>query len=260
VLYTQFASRVLAVVAILGIVNLQFAAFAEEAISAPEAPRRTIDRKAGKQQNDELLLASNACASCGAQLLPLAVAGVGKAGKNKSFLTDSLWGNLILELAYDRDPELSKLAKRARLMNFGTAASVFGIAGGTLAQGISALYVLNPPDGVKDSYAPLNVGVALSGATMLVMAARLLAGHQLAKHIGQRQIQIRDRVQAILAHLESSQGHCASARTQLQDLIGERACNEWIQLWQSSHQLADANGRRISLRTNTLPKAAGVVR
>lgn len=255
-LLPQFVSRACAIIALLSVVTLQCPTLAEDSFSTQGVKSQSVHRHTTRDNDDQLLLASNACESCGAPLLPVAVAGIGKKGKNKSLLTDSLWGNLILELAYDRDPELSKLAKRVKLMNFGTTTSVLGIAGGTLAQGISALYVLNPPDGQKDSYAPLNVGVALSGATMLVMAARLFVGHELAKHIQQRQILIRDRVQSVLAHLEHSDAQCTVARSQLQDLIGERACNEWVQLWQSSHKLAQNNSRRVSLHTDAQPNIA----
>jgi hypothetical protein len=209
------------------------------------------------KEDKHVLIAQANCATCGAELVPaVLLATGGKEQRNQSLLTDSLWGNLILELAYDRDPELSKLSKSVRLMNFGTTTSVFGIAGGTLAQGISALYVLNPPAGKPDSYAPLNLGVALSSVTMLVLASRVYLGHKLAKHILQQQLQIKDRVQTALAHLEHSDGQCGDARSQLKDLIGQRACNEWIQLWQSSHKLASKDDRRISLKIDTQTKVA----
>ncbi len=209
------------------------------------------------KEDKHILIAQASCATCGAELVPaILLATGGREQKNQSLLTDSLWGNLILELAYDRDPELSKLGKSVRLMNFGTTASVFGIAGGTLAQGISALYVLNPPAGKPDSYAPLNLGVALSGATMLVLASRVYLGHKLAKHIQQQQLQIKNQVQTALVHLEHSDGQCDEARAQLKNLIGQRACNEWIQLWQSSHKLASKDDRRISLKIDGQTKVA----
>jgi len=215
-----------------------------------------IAAKTSKEDKHVLIAQAN-CATCGAELVPaVLLATGGKEQKNQSLLTDSLWGNLILELAYDRDPELSKLGKSVRMMNFGTTTSVFGIAGGTLAQGISALYVLNPPAGKPDSYAPLNLGVALSSVTMLVLASRVYLGHKLAKHILQQQMQIKGRVQTALAHLERSDGQCDEARAQLKDLIGQRACNEWIQLWQSSHKLASKDDRKISLKVDGQPKIA----
>jgi len=173
--------------------------------------------------------------------------GVKHKKKDVSLLTDSLWGNLILEMAYQRDPELKKIAKKLNLINIGTMASVVGIAGGTLAQGISALYVINPPSGKPDSYAPLNLGVALSSATLLAFVARIYLNHRLEKHIMTRQVEIRTRVESVLSHLEQSDAKCSQAQSQLTELIGERACREWVQLWQSSHQVAMSSPQRISL-------------
>jgi len=218
-------------------------------------------------QQNAIIVAQASCASCGAQLDPVLLleSEGGNKKANSSVLTDSLWGNLILELAYERDPELRKFAKRGKLINLGTTSAVMGIAAGTLAQGITALCVINPPPGKPDSYAPLNVGVALSGATMLVMSGRLYMGHKLAVAIQKKQFYLRDQVQSILAHMESSQGNCEVARGQLKNLIGSRACNEWVQLWQSSHKLAINPDRQISLNTPLkdrmveaiLPRAVG---
>jgi hypothetical protein len=224
-LLAKFSARIVAALTVLSIVGSQCATYAAE----------------------------NSCESCGAPLTGAVVGDLSlnsKKTKDKSLLTDSLWGNLILELAYERDVELNKLAKKAKLLNAATTVSVLGLAGATLAQGITALYVLNPPSGVPDSYAPLNVGVATSGAMIGLMAARLYCGHKLAAHIQQRQIQIRERVQTVLGHIEYSQCECLTARTQLTALIGTRACSEWTQLWQSSHQKLAGSGLRISLHTD----------
>jgi hypothetical protein len=232
-LFAKSSTRFLAIVTVFSIVTSQCAAYADQ------------------------------CESCGAPLAA-AVAGdlalTSTKSKGKSLLTDSLWGNLILELAYERDSELSKLAKKVKLMNAATTVSVLGLAAATLAQGITALYVLNPPNGAPDSYAPLNVGVATSSAMIGVMAARLYCGHKLAQHLQQRQIQIRDRVQTVLAHVEYSRGECVAAKAQLTALIGTRASNEWMQLWQSSHQKLAGTTPHISLHTdpqgNALSNAA----
>jgi hypothetical protein len=262
-LFPQSVSRLLASFAVVCSVNLQWAAVAQGSATTYRIPSAAqVAQEPTNQKQSKVLLAS-ACPACGAPELAtiaLAVDSTTGKGKKKSLLTDSLWGNLILELAYDRDPELSKLAKRVRLLNGATTASVFGIAGGTLAQGISALYVLNPPNGGPDSYAPLFLGTALSGTTMIIIGARAYLGHQLAKHIEQRQIQLRDRVQNILSHLEYSQGQCQDARQQLKELIGERACSEWIQLWQSSHKLAQSNDKQISINNMGQTKIAEAVK
>lgn len=261
----SFSSKPLSAVAIIAILIYQCLPSLASGAGTSPAVKGAIPIEpilsAGRAQKgaaDDRTLIADACDSCGVEL-GVAVASadiIEDARRKKSLLTDSLWGNLILELAYDRDPMLGKLARRVRLMNFGTRAAVFGIAGGTLAQGISALYVLNPPDGKPDSYAPLNIGVALSGATMALMAARVLFGHRLAKRIKNRQLSIRDRVERVLAHLESSHGRCSKARSQLEEIIGKRACNEWLQLWRSSHRLADVEDRHISHAHRSTKKVA----
>ena len=77
------------------------------------------------------------------QKQPLPRLSLAKNKRTSSLITDSLWGNLILEMAYQRDPEIKKIAKRLNLVNFGTMTAITGVAaGGTLAQGIIALSVL----------------------------------------------------------------------------------------------------------------------
>jgi len=171
----------------------------------------------------------------------------GKERKDRSPLTDSLWGNLILELAYQRDPELQKISKKLNLVGLGTLGAIGGIAGGTLAQGISAIYVINPSPGRKDSYAPLILGTALSSATLAVFAARILLNHKLAKQTSNRQFAIKAQVESILAHMETSGAKCDAAKKELTGLIGERACREWVDLYQSSHQLAMTSPRKFTL-------------
>jgi hypothetical protein len=164
-------------------------------------------------------------------------------------------------MAYQRDKELGKLARRMGIVNLATMGSISGIAGGTLAQGLVALGTLNPPPGIEDSYVPGAIGVALSSATILTFVARMYFGHKLQKQVRDRQLAIKHSVETILNHLELSNTNCADAQKQLKEMIGERACGEWLQLWRSSHQLAMTPPSHnalphITLNTSAQPKLA----
>jgi hypothetical protein len=193
--------------------------------------------------------ASASCTACGSILDPVLLMGSASQKKNKSLLTDSLWGNLILELAYQRDKEMAKLGKRMNLVNLGTNASIGAIAVGTLGQGVAALGTLNPPTGHEDSYGPGILGTTLSTVTIMTFAARMYFNHKMQKDVQDRQIAIRTQVESVLNHLERSDSKCPDAQKDLTELIGERASREWLQLWQSSHQLAMTHAPRVTLNT-----------
>jgi hypothetical protein len=194
------------------------------------------------------LLAQASCATCGTELNAISLMeGTTTKHKDKSILTDSLWGNLILEMAYQRDKGLQKLAKQMNLVNFATMASIGTIATGTLAQGIIALKSLNPQPGFEDSYTPGIIGVTLSSATLMTFVARMYFSRKIQTEVRDRQLGLKKRVETVLFHLEHSHADCADAQRELTELIGQRACHEWTQLWQSSHQLAMNSAPRISL-------------
>jgi len=255
VLFTQYFSRAIAAVTIFTFIVARIPANAEIDVQSNqnilEASKTAQSALANSPSNQSIELA---CAVCGCnELCPVAIgeATISKK-KDPSLLTDSLWGNLILEMAYQRDNELKKLAKKLNIVNMGTMGAFMGVTAGTLAQGISALYVINPPAGKPDSSAPLYVGTALSGATLLTFATRLYFGNRYHKKIRAKQLAIKDQVEEILHHLEYSAAKCPEAKEKLTALIGERACGEFMQLWQSSHQqLASTTPRTISMIHST---------
>ena len=227
-------------------------------IQAPEV-NKTTGYPEGLEVSPEaetiLIAQAASCATCGTVLDPLLLVGSGGKKKNKALLTDSLWGNLILEMAYQRDEQLKKLAKRMNIVNFGTLASIGTIAGGTLSQGVIALGTLNPPAGHEDSYTPGIIGVTLSTATILTFVARMYFNHKMQTDVQDRQIAIKTKVEAVLDHLERSESKCADAQKDLTALIGDRACHEWLQLWQSSHKLALSQPPRITMAPGVAPPA-----
>ncbi len=204
------------------------------------------------ESNDHpTLIASAGCSACGANLEAISLMATEPKKKSESLLTDSLWGNLILEMAYQRDKELHKIAKRMNLVSFGTLAAIGAISAGTLAQGIDALIVLNPHDGHQDSYSPGIVGVAMSSVTVLTFLSRFYFNHRFQKQVKERQLAIKTQVESVLNHMEQCDAKCGDAQKQLTELIGPRACREWVQLYQSSHKLAMSTPREVSFMLTT---------
>jgi hypothetical protein len=204
-----------------------------------------------------VIIAQANAADTASEVADVAVVGAysGKKQKNELLITDSLWGNLILDMAYQRDPQLRKIAKRLNIVNFGTMAAITGIAGGTLAQGVIALSVLNPPPPRSDSYLPGAIGVGMSGLTIVTFAGRTVINHVLSKNMRERQLSIKHQVESILAQIESTHGENAEAQSELVALIGERATNEWLQLWRSSNVIATMKLPKISLTPSLTPAA-----
>ncbi len=244
-LFKQYFSKFIAVLTICTIIGAGLPANAE---SGTQATQQTALETASTKEATTLI-ASAGCPDCGFTVLdPIALAGTNHKHKNKALLTDSLWGNLILDMAYQRDKKLAKIVKEMNVVSLGTVGAIGSIAVGTLGQGITALGVLNPHPGHEDSYVPGILGVSLSAATILTFAARTCVNHVLVTQLTNRQIEIREQVETILGHLEHSETKCALAKKQLTDLIGQRACNEWVQLWDSSHQIASNEQPHITLK------------
>jgi hypothetical protein len=187
-----------------------------------------------------LELQAFACATCGcSEVCPIAMMETNNTtGKTGSLLSDSIWGNLILKMAYQRDEKLQKLSKNLNGANAATTYAIAGVAGGTMAQNVVSMCALNPPVGIEDSYVPGSIGLGLDGATNIAFGARMLLNYRARKKIQARKLVIREQVEAILHHLEYSQTNCPQSQKELAQIIGERAARDCIQLWQSSHVTA----------------------
>jgi hypothetical protein len=291
-LFTQSISRTLAIIAICTFITTQLPTFAEStayanknSFSTGKAAQAVLDSarhpKVSQVENSTLLAS---CGGCNTSDL-CAVGAMGttmKRKKDSSVLSDSLWGNLILEMAVQRDREIKSLTKKMNIVNVGTMAAILGIAGGSLAQSVTSLATTNggghgatgtgtPVPKLEnhghgwhfheleeaghdhgstadhqDSIAPSVLGIALSGATLATFTARIYFGHKYGKKLKQRQLVIRNQIEQILHDLEHPDNH-TDVESQLASLIGPRATGEFLQLWQSSHQLASTNRNTISL-------------
>ena len=186
-------------------------------------------------------LAAIACATCGcSELCPIAMMKDSEEGENRICLSDSLWGNIILKMAYQRDPQIQKLTRHIKGVNTLTGGTIAGTVGGTLAQNIVSMGTLNPPHGQSDSYLPGSLGLGLSGLVNVVFDSSLVVNWHLKKKIKARQLIVRQKVETILNHLEYSEATCPQAKIELAEIIGKRAADDCIQLWRSSHATSSA--------------------
>jgi hypothetical protein len=224
--FTRQLSLMLALMSPLG-------AIAPPAIAAQPAPASMIEPDASSPSKKEAPTLI-ACATCGcSELCPITL--LDSSNLSSSSLTESIWGNIILKLAYQRDPELQKLSKKLNISNIASINALASIAGGTIGQNVASMACLNPPSGIEDSYAPGTAGLALATVTNVVFGARTVVNHGFRKKMKERQLVIRQQVERLLEHLEYSKTDCSEAQGELATLIGERASKECLQLWQSSH-------------------------
>ncbi len=231
--------KVAAIFSIFSLLIIQCPVDAETMINPiPSFPSPTINGKPVLDNSTDSppLIAQ---ATTGAEVANVAAVDsvVGKKQKFELLITDSLWGNLILDMAYQRDPQIRKIYKRFGLVNMGTMAAVAGIAGGTLAQGVIALATLNPQQG-NDTYLPGAIGVGMSGLTICTFVGRAAINHHLANCLRKRQLEIKHEVEAVLAQIEKDNGQSGDSKDHLVALIGDRAANEWLQLWTASNAVA----------------------
>jgi hypothetical protein len=198
-----------------------------------------------------MVVASNtiaiACSTCGcSELCPLTMMQESEhTGSSSGLLSESIWGSVILKMAYQRDPQLQKLTRHKGIVNGFTSANISAAIGGTLGQNIISLATLNPPEGQSDSYLPGSLGLGLSGLVNVVFDANILANWHLSKKIKARQLVVRGQVESILDHLEHSQASCPKALDDLAQIVGERAASDCIKLWQLSHAATAASTNKI---------------
>lgn len=163
-------------------------------------------------------------------------------------VSDSLWGNLLLSMAYQRDAETKRLVKKLNRVNTWTILSIAGISGLSLAQSISSYSSLQGASHLEveehdghshvnteaDSKTPSVLGIIGSGATIATLGYRAIASSKLQKKITARQRAIQEKIALILTSLEAGQS-TDSIKLQLNDLVGERASGEFISLWNVTH-------------------------
>lgn len=209
-----------------------------------------------------------ACSTCGcSEICPLSMMeDTESGGDRRGLLTDSIWGNIILKIAYQRDPILQKLTRHRKGLNALMGGSVGSAIGGTFAQNIVSVGTINPPEGQSDSYLPGSLGLAMSGLVNVAFDAGIAANWHFNKKVKARQREISERVESILNHLEKSDAECPNAQADLTGIIGERAASDCLKLWHSSHTFAAmtkdktiSQGQDVSKRVDQpLPETATI--
>lgn len=272
-LHKQFASNLAASLAVYLIIGTSIPTFA-----ADSGSRSFSEATSGESTGiDGMLLAHHEGATSSVGAVDLL--GTESGGASSEALSDSLWGNLLLQMAYTRDKQLGRSAKKMKLTDNLTLGAIYGIAGVSLAQSVTGLATLNSgghghgttlpagpestasadPDAAEgavaehhhdthaaadshehhDSYAPGILGLISSGSTLVALGMRFYFGHRYGKQIKQRQKEIKSKVEDILARLEKGES-TSQVKADLEPLVGPRAMREFSQLWQASHQLANA--------------------
>ena len=276
-LHTQFDSRLVASLVAISLASGSFPA------GAVQTSMHTVSCEArtgtGCQASEErLLIANHGCAAPNIGAVDLL--GTQPGGPGSEALTDSLWGNLILQMAYARDRQLGRGAKKLRLTDNLTLASIYGISGVSLAQSITSLATLNQnsgqgaglpsiqqpqmvaegesaagaaeaahhheTQGTESTHSAHNDS-AVPGVLGLIASGSTVLALGLRFYFGHRYSkQIKRRQQAIKAKVEVILARLEKGESpeqlhgELEPLIGERAAREFGQLWRASHQVAAA--------------------
>ena len=201
-------------------------------------------------------LAAFACATCGcSELCPLCLVQDTETNSKNSTLSDSLWGSIILKMAYQRDTQIQKLAKHLGRVNVLTGGVINTAVAGTLGQNIVSLAVLNPDQG-NDSYLPGALGLGLSGLVCVAFDGSMLMTWRLQKKLRVRQLAVKEKVETLLNHLEYSGASCPDAQTDLAEMIGERGAADCLKLWQLAHSQIASSGQATGMLDTGTPTPA----
>lgn len=146
--------------------------------------------------------------------------------------SDSLWGNLLLSMAYQRDEEIKQISKHLGQIDLLTLTSVASVSGLGLAGGLRTLNCLNKSD--TDPISPTILGIISSGATLGTVGVRTILTYRYRKKLRTRQVAIKNEIEQLLYAMEQER-YTHSMHEQLKALVGERATREFEQIWVTSH-------------------------
>ena len=160
---------------------------------------------------------------------------------------DSLFGNWLLSMAYQRDDYLQKLAKRLGFVNTLTMLSLAGVTGLGLAQSIHSYRSLQPetidvteahgPGGSDhvhipaESRGPALMGIIGAGVTVTALGTRAVLNSYYKRKIIHRQEVIETQMNDILTRLGNRESS-DTLQPELATLVGDQASREFLTLWQ----------------------------
>jgi hypothetical protein len=202
-----------------------------------------------------------ACNTCGgatgaASGVSAAAAAVGprvSAGVSKTAaLTDSLWGNLLLMMAVQRDEEMTRLAKKmkrtqvlstlsiASALGLGMASSIVSISqNAERVVNVTGAHSVGGHDHVHippNSNTPATLSLVGSGVALATLGVQSYLTHRYEKKFQTRQKTLADKLAAILTRLENGE-QSAAVKVDLTPLVGDKAAGEFMQLWDATHSL-----------------------
>lgn len=192
--------------------------------------------------------AASGVGAAAAAVQPSVSAGVAKT----AVLTDSLWGNLLLMMAVQRDEEMKRLAKkmkRTQVLSTLSIASALGLGMASSIVSISqnAERVVNvtgahTPTGhdhvhiPPNSNTPATLSLVGSSVALATLGVQSYLNHRYEKRFQTRQKALADRLTDILTRLENGE-KTSTVRPDLAPLVGDKAAGEFIQLWDATHSL-----------------------
>jgi len=188
-------------------------------------------------------------------------AAVGAAATGSTLLTlhghtakktssDSMWANMLLPMAYERDAEVQKYVKRQSRANLFTMLSIGGVSGLGLAQSIVGFnsihgdrsFPVEEHDGGEghvhmhgESRIPAMMGIISSGVTVATLGAKMAFDQVNCRKLVNRQLVIKEQVEGILTKLKSGEPY-ENVSAQLVMLLGPMATEEVGMLWPNTRQ------------------------
>lgn len=212
-------------------------------LAAIQAPVRPDLEEVRLSPDDSLLAHHGGGGASASQLLTTGVSSGGGA------VSDSLWGNMLLNMAYSRDDVIQEAMKKLGRVNVLTFLGVAAATGLDLAQSVTTLATLNQGESHHDaggegehhahhdSAAPAIMGIVGSGITLATLGGQTVMIKRYERRISERQKVIVDQVSHILSDLEQG-AEDAHVRPELAGLVGDRATGEFLQLWHVVHPVS----------------------
>jgi hypothetical protein len=146
-------------------------------------------------------------------------------------VTKSLWGNLLLNMAYQQDAQLQSWLKTLHRVDTFTLGSVTAISGLSLAQSIHGFNTRAVEPHPKS---PGVLAIISASSSVGSLAVRIGMNHHYGKRITKRQTDIKEQVQGILGQLKDGTPF-ANVQPALISLVGEEATQEFSEIWQATH-------------------------
>lgn len=146
-------------------------------------------------------------------------------------VTKSLWGNLLLNMAYQQDEQLQNWMKILHRVDTFTLSSVTAISGLSLAQSIHGFNTRTVEPHPKS---PGVLAIISAGSSVGSLAVRIGMNHHYGKRIAKRQTAIKGQVQGILGQLKDG-APFVNVQPALITLVGEEATQEFLEIWQATH-------------------------